>query len=250
MIFTSSMAVYGDQTPPFMESMIPKPADPYGIAKYAVEMDLEQASSQFGLKYNIVRPHNVVGIYQNIWDIYRNVIGIFIKKTIDNQPMIIYGDGKQTRAFSDIKYCLNPLYLLSTNHDNETFNIGADKYFSINQIADIIIDIAPKFNLKASKIYEEPRHEVKHAFCDHNKAKNILNFNDETNIENLIEEMFQWSILQPKRESKLMKYEIDNGMYSYWKQQDVFDKNKYQYSELKTEYIDTQNPKRSRTVYS
>ena len=66
-IFTSSMAVYGVGNPPFKEDQLPDPADPYGIAKYAVEMDLKLAHEQFGLNYTITRPHNVIGIYQNIW---------------------------------------------------------------------------------------------------------------------------------------------------------------------------------------
>ena len=70
MIFTSSMAVYGDQETPFTEDKRPQPIDPYGVAKYAVECDLKMAETQFGLRYNIVRPHNVLGKYQNIWDRY------------------------------------------------------------------------------------------------------------------------------------------------------------------------------------
>ena len=92
-VFTSSMAVYGEQEPPFTEDKRPQPIDPYGIAKYAVECDLKLAHEQFGLRYNIVRPHNVLGIYQNIWDRYRNVIGIFIRKTLNGIPILVYGDG-------------------------------------------------------------------------------------------------------------------------------------------------------------
>jgi len=123
MIFTSSMAVYGEQEPPFTEDKRPQPIDPYGIAKYAVECDLKLAHEQFGLRYNIVRPHNVLGIYQNIWDRYRNVIGIFIRKTLNGQPILVYGDGEQTRAFSDIKYYMEPFDKLLTDFDGETFNI-------------------------------------------------------------------------------------------------------------------------------
>ena len=61
------MAVYGEQEPPFTEDKRPQPIDPYGIAKYAVECDLKLAHEQFGLRYNIVRPHNVLGIYQFCW---------------------------------------------------------------------------------------------------------------------------------------------------------------------------------------
>ena len=82
MIFTSSMAVYGGQQTPFTEDKQPQPIDPYGVAKYAVECDLKMAQEQFGLRYNIVRPHNVLGRYQNIWDRYRNVIGRRIKYSV------------------------------------------------------------------------------------------------------------------------------------------------------------------------
>ena len=109
MIFTSSMAVYGGQETPFTEDKQPQPIDPYGMAKYAVECDLKMAETQFGLRYNIVRPHNVLGTYQNIWDRYRNVIGIFIRKTLNGIPILVYGDGEQTRAFSDIRYYMRPI---------------------------------------------------------------------------------------------------------------------------------------------
>ena len=67
LIFTSSMAVYGDQATPFVETQPCKPVDPYGNAKTAVESDLKMASDQFGLRYSIIRPHNVIGTNQNIW---------------------------------------------------------------------------------------------------------------------------------------------------------------------------------------
>jgi UDP-glucose 4-epimerase len=64
-VFTSSMATYGRGKAPFDEKDIPMPIDPYGIAKYACEMDLRVAREQHGLDYCIVRPHNVYGKKQN-----------------------------------------------------------------------------------------------------------------------------------------------------------------------------------------
>lgn len=216
-IFTSSMAVYGEQEPPFTEDKRPQPIDPYGIAKYAVECDLKLANDQFGLRYNIVRPHNVLGVYQNIWDKYRNVIGIFIRKTLDNEPILVYGDGEQTRAFSDIKYYMNPFDQLLTDYDNEIFNIGADKYFTINEVAKTVQNIGKKYGYNVPIEYGEARHEVKHAYCDHTKAKTMLNFKDETNLEELIETMFVWAMKQPKRKVKEMSYEVTKDIYDYWK---------------------------------
>jgi len=216
-IFTSSMAVYGEQEPPFTEDKRPQPIDPYGIAKYAVECDLKLAHKQFGLRYNIVRPHNVLGTYQNIWDRYRNVIGIFIRKAINGQPILIYGDGEQTRAFSDIRYYMEPFDKLLTDYDNEIFNIGADKHFSLNEVAETVQRTAKKYGYEVPIEHGEPRHEVKHAYCDHTKAKTMLDFRDETRIEDLIESMFVWAMKQPNRKVKNMEYEVTKDIYDYWK---------------------------------
>jgi UDP-glucose 4-epimerase len=217
MIFTSSMAVYGAQEPPFTEDKIPQPIDPYGVAKYAVEVDLKLAHEQFGLRYNIVRPHNVLGIYQNIWDKYRNVIGIFIRKTLNGKPILVYGDGEQTRAFSDIKYYMEPFDNLLTSHDGEIFNIGADKHFSLNQVAETVQKIGKKYGYDVPIEHGEPRHEVKHAYCDHTKAKTILQFEDNTNLKELIESVFIWAMKQPNRKIKKMEYEVTKDIYDYWR---------------------------------
>jgi UDP-glucose 4-epimerase len=218
MIFTSSMAVYGEQEPPFTEDKRPQPIDPYGVAKYAVECDLKLAKEQFGLRYNIVRPHNVLGVYQNIWDRYRNVIGIFIRKTLNNQPILVYGDGNQTRAFSDIKYYMEPFDKLLTDYDGEIFNIGADKYFSLNEVAETVQKIGKKYGYDVPIEHGEPRHEVKHAYCDHTKAKTILQFEDNTNLEELIESVFVWAMKQPNRKVKKMDYEVTKDIYDYWRE--------------------------------
>lgn len=220
LVFTSSMAVYGNHYPPFREDMLPVPIDPYGIAKYAVEMDIKQAHEQFGLRYSIIRPHNVVGIYQNIWDKYRNVVGIFIRRVLDDEPMLIFGDGDQTRAFSDIEYYMEPFEkLINDDHNCEIFNIGADKSWTINELATIVVKVARKHGYRATTKKVEARHEAKHAYCDHAKAKdpNKLDFKDWTVLEKLVDKMFQWALTQPKREQKLMEYEIQKGIYEYWK---------------------------------
>ena len=217
MIFTSSMAVYGDQETPFTEDKRPQPIDPYGVAKYAVECDLKMAETQFGLRYNIVRPHNVLGKYQNIWDRYRNVIGIFIRKTLNGEPILVYGDGEQTRAFSDIQYYMEPFDILLTEHDGEIFNIGADKFFSLNQVAETVQSIGSKYGYDVPIEHAPPRHEVKHAYCNHDKAKSMLKFQDNTKLEELIEDVFVWSMKQPKRKVKHMEYEVTDGIYEYWR---------------------------------
>ena len=101
-VFTSSIAVYGENQLPMHEGLIPVPEDSYGIAKYAVEQELAVSKRLFGLDYTIFRPHNVYGELQNISDKYRNVIGIFMNNIMQDKPLRIFGDGEQTRAFTHI----------------------------------------------------------------------------------------------------------------------------------------------------
>ena len=164
-VFASSMAVYGDKyEPPFDEDFLQSPIDPYGIAKYAVEMDLKIASHQHGLNYTIVRPHNFYGINQNIWDKYRNVLGIWMYQIINNQRPTIFGDGLQKRAFSYVDDSVVPFWNASQKDNciGEIINLGGIKEHTINDACNILINITGK-NLKP--LYLEARHETKYAWA-------------------------------------------------------------------------------------
>jgi UDP-glucose 4-epimerase len=223
-IFASSMDVYGEQKPPFTEDMRPNPQDPYGIAKYAIEMDLANAKRQFGLDYWIIRPHNVIGPRQNIWDKYRNVAGIWIRKAMAGEPLTVYGDGTQRRAFSDVKYYMKPfesLMKIPTNAGpfySPIINIGADKDVSINELATIVADVAhEKMGVRPPIMHLEPRDEVKDMWCDHSRAKSLLQFEDSTCLYNLIGETWDWAVQIKPKAVKYMEYEINKGLYPYWR---------------------------------
>ena len=216
-IFTSSMGVYGNISTPYYESQTPQPEDPYAISKYGIELDLASAKKIFGLDYTIIRPHNVVGIYQNIWDNYRNVIGIWIRKVLNDEPITIFGDGHQIRSFSDIKYYMEPLEKTINPLGHSIYNIGAEEYFELLEVAYIVQRVGRQLGYKSHIIHLEPREEVKVAYCNHDLAKKDLEFKDETNLEKLIYDMFVWAAKQPKREVKKMDYELTKGIYSYWK---------------------------------
>ena len=127
LVFLSSMAVYGDKhEPPFHEDFQQAPIDPYGVAKYACEMDIQIGGDQHGLDWCIIRPHNVYGKYQNIWDSYRNVLGIWMYKHLKGEPISIFGDGTQQRAFSYVGDCMHPLWMAGTSDkaSKEIINLG------------------------------------------------------------------------------------------------------------------------------
>lgn len=217
LIFTSSMSVYGFWNPPFVESQQQAPIDPYWIAKYTVEQDIKQAHEQFWLRYTIIRPHNIIWIYQNIWDKYRNVVWIWIRQCINWEKISIFGDGEQKRAFSDIYYYMEPFEKVMTAWDSEIFNLWADQEYRIIDVANIVKDIAKQKWFDVDIVHYEARHEVKIAYSDHTKAKTMLDFKDGTDIRVLIEKMFDWALTQPKREVRYKDYEVEKNIYSFWK---------------------------------
>jgi UDP-glucose 4-epimerase len=173
-VFTSSIAVYGRQPIlPVTEAMSLHPEDPYGIAKYAVELDLAACHDLFGLDYIIFRPHNVFGPRQNIGDRYRNVVGIFMNQILQGRPMTVFGDGTQTRAFS---YIDDVAPVLADSIDvpaawNDVFNVGADEPCALN---DLVTLAAEAMNVPAAVVHLAGRHEVQHIHADHSKTRRVF----------------------------------------------------------------------------
>ena len=170
-VFTSSIAVYGTGRTPLTEEMVPMPEDPYAISKYAIELDLKAAHEMFGINFVIFRPHNVYGSGQNIADRYRNVIGIFMRQILAGEPMTIFGDGMQTRAFSHISEVAPQIALAPFNPKakNQVYNVGADQPFTLKELAvavKVAMDV-PDHPLEHLK----PRNEVLHAYSDHTKLR-------------------------------------------------------------------------------
>lgn len=217
-VFTSSIAVYGAGQIPMTENTTPIPEDPYGIAKYAVELDLRTAHEMFGLNYIIFRPHNVYGEFQNIGDRYRNVIGIFMNQLMRGQQLTIFGDGTQTRAFSYIKD-VAPQIANSINIKkayNQVFNIGADKNYTVKELAETTMDV---MKIKGELRYLPPRNEVLHAHSDHTKAKKIFNIEEKdfTSLKEGVAKMASWAKAVGARESsKFKNIEILEKLPEIW----------------------------------
>ena len=217
LIFTSTLAIYGyGEGGLFDEKQTPKPIDPYGVAKFACEMDIQIAGEQHGLDWCIIRPHNVYGIKQNIWDKYRNVLGIWMFQHMNGDPMTIFGDGEQTRAFSYIDDNLEPFWnaAILPQASKEIINVGGIEEISINKACDTLIKVIGK----GSKVYLEGRHEVKHSIPTYQKSVDILNYQYKTPLEKGLKQMWEWAQKQPKRERFIWsEYELDKGIYSFWK---------------------------------
>lgn len=218
LVFTSSMSVYGHgnilSKEPFDETLKPNPIDPYAISKYACEMDIAVAGEQHGLDWCILRPHNVYGVGQNIWDKYRNVLGIWMYQRLNNEPNTIYGDGTQVRAFSYIDDILEPIWKASFTMEasKEIINIGGTLPITINKANDILKEI-----VGGSTIHLEKRHEVHIAVPSFEKSIKILGYQQKTSLHDGLTLMWDWARKQPERERfKWINYEINDKIYKFW----------------------------------
>ncbi|MBF0500450.1 MAG: NAD-dependent epimerase/dehydratase family protein [Candidatus Riflebacteria bacterium] len=216
-VFTSSIAVYGRNQLPMTEELTPAPEDPYGISKFAVELDLEAAHRLFGLNYVIFRPHNVYGTNQNLGDPYRNVIGIFMNQIMQGQPLTIFGDGIQTRAFSHIDD-VAPVIARSIGVPEalgKTFNVGADTPVSVN---DLAIAVMKAMGREVPIIHLPARNEVQDAFASHDRVKSIFGLSDiAVSLDRGLAEMADWAKHAGPRSGKPFEgVEIEKNLPPSW----------------------------------
>lgn len=216
-VFTSSIAVYGAGQVPMREDMTPSPEDPYGIAKFAVEMDLKAAHEMFGLNYVVFRPHNVYGEYQNIADRYRNVVGIFMNQILRGEPMTVFGDGGQQRAFSYVGDIVGPIAAAPAVEAarNQTFNIGADTPYTVNELAEAV---AVAMGVPDHPVrHLEARNEVVVAYSDHAAARQVFGPPADTPLEDGLCRMVTWVRQVGARKSPAFgDIEVARGLPPVW----------------------------------
>jgi len=190
----SSMARYGNQTPPFTEDMPTAPEDPYGLAKVQAEQHLAMLNKLHGLQYLTIVPHNVIGIGQRYMDPYRNVAAIMINRLKLGKKIVVYGDGEQKRSFSNVYDCVDAVERIVESNRNlcgEVYNIGPDD----NEIS--ILELAKKIGHHCAK-YPHFEHfpdrpaEVKNAWCSSEKIKSEFNYNTTRTLDSTLQEMCAW----------------------------------------------------------
>ncbi|MGE5487798.1 MAG: NAD-dependent epimerase/dehydratase family protein [bacterium] len=190
-VYASSIAVYGAAPVPMREDVVLAPVDPYGVAKLAVELDLRAARRLFGLDYVIFRPHNVYGERQNVWDPFRNVIGIFMSQVARGLPCTIFGDGNQRRAFTHISD-VAPVIAAAVDCPDafgEVFNVGAGEPCSVNDLSAMVRRVMGR---DTGVRYLPARAEVADAWCDHTKVRRVFGHEAKITLAEGLERMARW----------------------------------------------------------
>ena len=197
-ILFSTTARYGNQATPFTENMPPKPQDIYAVNKVAMEEITKQLSDVFDFGWVIIVPRDVFGERQGLtqygMDKYRNVVAIFCNRILQNEPLYIYGDGKQKRAFSYIKDSL-PCYVkcMEDSICKEIINIGGMHPITINELADLVCDFMGVDAKTYPRVYLPSRHdEVKYAYASYDKSVKILGYEEKYGYKEGIKRMAEW----------------------------------------------------------
>jgi UDP-glucose 4-epimerase len=206
-VFCSSMARYGELTPPFKEDQRPQPQDPYGIGKLAAEDILRNLCNTHGVEFVIAVPHNIIGPRQKFDDPFRNVASIMINLMLQNRQPIIYGDGSQRRCFSfidDCLYCLKEM-AFRENVIGQIINIGPDE--EVVTILDLATRIANRLRFNLNPVFLPGRpQEVEHAICSSDKAREYLGYRTTVDLDTGLGKMIDYIA---QRGTRSFKYHID-----------------------------------------
>jgi len=186
-IYASSNAVVGEQEPPINEEKIPAPISPYGASKLAGEALCSAYYHSYGIKAISLRFANCYGPYS---DHKTSVVAKFIRSAKQGKPLIIYGDGNQTRDFIHAQDVCRAIDLalecdsqaLNAGRDTSDlgliFQIGTGRETEIIKLADMIRDLAVESGIKASDVVleKEQKGDIKKNYADISKAKELLEF--------------------------------------------------------------------------
>ncbi len=169
-VFASSCAVYGDSPLlPKTEDMPPEPQSPYAVTKLTGEHYCQVFSSVYGLPTACLRYFNVYGPRQDPSSDYAAVIPRFITRALQNQPLIIFGDGDQTRDFVFIRDVVGANLLAAEGQALGICNVGSGESISVNMLATAISDILGR---KLDIVHQTPRSgEVRHSRADISRAR-------------------------------------------------------------------------------
>lgn len=184
-VLSASAAAYGDNPSfPKTETMNPSPLSPYATSKIAAEFYLKNYNDLYGMHNTTLRYFNVFGPRQDPNGEYAAVISKFSERITKNLPIIIYGDGEQTRDFVFVKDVVqaNLCAMDSTNSKSaDLFNIGTGIQTSLNTLAKLMMSIAGR---KVPICYESVRNgDVRFSCADISKAQTVLHYHPLYSLE-------------------------------------------------------------------
>ncbi len=192
-VYASSAAVYGDVAPPQAEDTTTNPISPYGFSKLVAEKYVIMYNDLYDLGTICLRYFNVYGSRQNVESQYSGVVTKLIKRLLENKPLIVYGDGRQSRDFISVQDVIeaNMLAIENKNAIGHVFNIGTARAVSINELASLILESANKDSDRIRHT-KAKRGDIMHSCADITEAEKILGFGPKNQLEKELPKLIEW----------------------------------------------------------
>jgi len=179
---------------PTPETKTPSLSSVYALSKY----DQERLCLMVGKAYNIptvaLRFFNVYGTRQALSNPYTGVLAIFASRLLNDNPPLIFEDGKQKRDFVSVLDIARAsrLAMETPAAVNEVFNIGSGRSYTIVEIAEKLARILKKEHITAEITGKYRVGDIRHCFSDISKAKSLLGYEPEVTLEDGLFELAEW----------------------------------------------------------
>ncbi|MFZ5645016.1 MAG: NAD-dependent epimerase/dehydratase family protein [Bacillota bacterium] len=183
-------AIVGDQTPPVHEKMVPRPISPYGASKMAGEGYCSAFYGAYGLPTVCLRFSNVYGPYSLKKG---SVVAHYFKNILEGKPLIVYGDGTQSRDYIYVKDLCRAIMLSAEceGANGEIFQIASGIEVELNKLIDEIRETI--YPGKPEIIYADFRKgEIYRNFADISKAKELLGYSPGVPLKEGLKNTWQW----------------------------------------------------------
>lgn len=190
LVYSSSAGIFGElKTIPIKEDHPRDPDSPYGVSKLAAEKDCLAYMKLYDVPVVCLRYFNVFGVHQR-FDAYGNVIPIFADRILKGIPMTIFGDGKQTRDFVNVKDVAQANIKAALSDATGVFNVGSSTRITINDLAVLMEKVS---GTSAGVDYGPERPgDVRDSLADVSKAQASFDFNPSGDIEAGLSEYMNW----------------------------------------------------------
>lgn len=200
LLYASSMTIYGHpQNALITETTSPVPVSYYGISKYAAERFVHATATRTDLTHPFhvtsLRMFNVYGPRQSLTNPYQGVMGIFIGNILREEPVTIYGDGKQSRDLIYIDDIVRAWMMCLTNPDTfgKVFNLGSGKSITVNEMIDVLVKKVDYKGTYPILTKNARPGEQRHTRADISYIEKIIGWKPDTSLDDGISNTLQWA---------------------------------------------------------